>query len=144
MAHSMMTTFLDMDPSVTTGQADILSGHQYWSEHRRKSLLQPELELMLAVLEDALECYFHHGGAKTRTEMQIFCETERWFQSRNDDDVFSFENICHCLGIDPGYVRRGLAFFANAQRQIKRENPPSPGQASNASADLRLPRCRVT
>jgi hypothetical protein len=69
--------------------------------------------LMMAILEDALKCYFDYAGASTRRKSKIFDEAEQWFFSMDDEGIFSFENICAVFGIDPGYVRRGLVLFKN-------------------------------
>lgn len=97
-------------------RADILASHEYWQVHRRNHLREPELELMLAVLEDALHCYFTNVRMRSRREKRIFTETEEWFFCTENEGVFTFENICSLLGLDPDYVRGGLAMFKSACR----------------------------
>lgn len=97
-------------------RSDILAPHEYWQVHRRNRLREPELELMLAVLEDALHCYFTNVQMRGRREKRIFTETEEWFYCTENDGAFTFENICSLLEIDPDYVRRGLALFKSACR----------------------------
>ena len=96
-------------------RSDILAPHEYWRANRPDRFRQPELELMLAVLEDALHSYFTNVQMRRRREKKIFKETEEWFFSTDNEGVFTFENICSLLGIDPGYIRRGLTLFKNAQ-----------------------------
>ena len=105
-------------------RSDILATHDYWKVNRPNRFLQPELELMLAVLEDALHCYFNNAQMRRRREKKIFKETEEWFFSTDQEGVFTFENICSLLGIDPGYIRRGLTLFKNAH-----QNASKPGTA---------------
>jgi len=95
-------------------RSDTLAPHEYWTVNRPNRFLQPELELMLAVLEDALPCYFNNVQMRRRREKKIFKETEEWFFSTENEGVFTFENICALLGIDPGYIRRGLTLFKEA------------------------------
>jgi len=68
----------------------------------------PTNRLMLAVLEEALVT-FHKGlsscGAQQR---QHACEVDRWVESQDSSPLFSFENICTALKIDPEYLRRRL------------------------------------
>ncbi len=97
-------------------RSDILAPHEYWKVNHPDRFRQPELELMLAVLEDALHCYFTNVQMRRRREKRIFKETEEWFFSIENEGVFTFENICSLLGIDPGYIRRGLTLFKNAHR----------------------------
>jgi hypothetical protein len=68
----------------------------------------PEHRLMLAVLEDALMTFQSGLASRVPTKRQHFCEVERWIRSRDTDSLFSFENICSVLKIDPDYVRAGL------------------------------------
>jgi hypothetical protein len=64
--------------------------------------------LMLAVLEEALVT-FHRGLSSHHVEQRRhFCEADRWIESKDSDPLFSFENICSALNIDPGYLRRRL------------------------------------
>jgi hypothetical protein len=72
----------------------------------RKIPLEPEIKLMLAVLEDAIMCVqkYARNGKKRR----LFREAEEWLLEEADDWLFSFENICSVLGLDPSYLRHGL------------------------------------
>src|SRR5262249_15620499 len=52
-----------------------------------------EERLMLAVLQDAVECFQRYALSECPWEKRIFQEAERWILARNSDWVFSFENI---------------------------------------------------
>ena len=97
-------------------RSDTLAPYEYWQVHRRNRFRQPEFELMLAVLEDALQCFFTNVQMRSRREKRIFTETEEWFICIESDGVFTFENICSVLGIDPDYIRGGLGLFKSACR----------------------------
>lgn len=89
-------------------QSDILLPTQYLETFRRKAPLEPEKRLMLAVLEDAVACfqkYIFTGDGKGKV---MFCEAEEWIMDENSDRLFSFDNICEALGLNPPYVREGL------------------------------------
>jgi len=106
-------------------RSDILAPHEYWKVHRPDRFRQPELELMMAVLEDALHCFFTNVQVRTRRERKIFAETEEWFFTAENEGVFTFENICSLLAIDPGYIRRGLKLFKDAHRNPNKADKPN-------------------
>ncbi len=89
-------------------QPDTLLPHQYFETVRRKAYLEPEKRLMLAVLEDAVLCFQDNVLAQSGKRKKLFEEAEEWILEEDDDGVFSFENICEVLGLDPRYVRQGL------------------------------------
>jgi hypothetical protein len=84
---------------------DMTVTSKYWETVMRKNYSQPEKELMLAVLKDALMTYKkrvpHSGNA-------LFKEAETWFFDRERDRLFSFETICAVLGLSPGKIRQNL------------------------------------
>ena len=93
-----------------TFSPDPISRFQYDKVHEAKKGLaehQAERDLMLAVLEDAIACFQGYFSKPSRTNEKLFLEAEEWITS-NDDDVFSFNNICETLGLDPDALRKGL------------------------------------
>jgi hypothetical protein len=97
-------------------QSDILAPYEFWQTYRSKRFQQPELELMTAVLDDAVLCYFKNIQCRTRREKRIFNETQEWFFSNDEDGLFTFKSICSHLGVDPDYVKRGLVLFKRSQQ----------------------------
>jgi hypothetical protein len=89
-------------------EPDILSATQYFQNFRRKTFLQPEKRLILAVLEDAIHCFKNNVGARTVAGKKLFQQTEEWILQEDGRWPFSFENICDLLGISPTYLRLGL------------------------------------
>jgi len=63
---------------------------------------------MLAVLEDAIQCFQDNASARSGRRKRLFEEAEEWILEANSDWVFSFESICEVLGFNPQYVRQGL------------------------------------
>ena len=63
---------------------------------------------MLAVLEDAIDCYQKFAHSRDPRGEQMFQEAGEWVGSSDRSWLFSFENICDTLEIDAEYVRRGL------------------------------------
>jgi hypothetical protein len=88
-------------------EPDELLSAQYF-EKRRKTLLEPEKRLMLAILEDAINCYQDHLLARRSKARRLFTEAEEWVLEKGSDWIFSFKNICETLGFNPEYVRHGL------------------------------------
>ena len=89
-------------------QQDTLIPAQYLETFRRKAHHEPEKRLMLAVLEDAVACFQKYVLARDNKGKGMFCEAEGWILRKESDELFSFENICHVLGFNPQYIRRGL------------------------------------
>jgi hypothetical protein len=81
---------------------------QYLATLRRKTLIEPENRLILAALEDAINCFHVYVTAQTGRGKRLFDEAEEWIMMKHDDWIFSFVSICEMLGLSPEYVRRGL------------------------------------
>src|ERR1700746_4076216 len=88
-------------------QPDVLLSAQFESL-RRKTLLEPEKRLMLAILEDAVTCFQEKLMAQRGRNRRLFEEAEDLIVEVGGDGLFSFDTICETLGISPEYVRRGL------------------------------------
>ena len=93
---------------VSLFEPDMLLSAQYMENLRRKTSIEPEKKLMLAVLEDAINCFQANVMAERGRRKRLFDETLDWFLDRGDDWLFSFESVCEILRLNPDYVRRGL------------------------------------
>jgi hypothetical protein len=89
-------------------EQDTLLSTQYFGNLSRKTLLEPERRLMLAILEDAIDCYQDNLLARRGRARRLFTEAEEWILEKGSDWIFSFRNICGTLGFNPEYVRQGL------------------------------------
>jgi hypothetical protein len=89
-------------------EPDTLLYAQYFENLRRKTLFEPERRLMLAILEDAINCYQDHLLARRSKARRLFTEAEEWILETASHWIFSFENICETLGFSPASVRHGL------------------------------------
>ncbi len=90
-------------------QPDTVSPAQYLETVCRKTHLEAEQELMLAVLEDAVTCFQGYFAARDKTETRLFREAEEWIlQQEKSDWLFSFDNACETLSLNPDYIREGL------------------------------------
>lgn len=75
---------------------------------RRTHLLPGEKRLVLSVLEDAVECFMKYIDSSTKKGQRLFRDAEVWITLEDKKWVFSFDNVCETLNIDPNYLRRGL------------------------------------
>ena len=90
------------------GQPDVIAIHEYLHVYRSSNAYTPEIRLIAAMLKDAIDCYLKHESDKTRRGKRIFSEAAHWIFNQQEDGLFSFENVCEILKIDPDYIRRVL------------------------------------
>ena len=102
---------------------DILLPAQLGSASCRNRVLAGERLLMLAVLEDAVECYRRHRRAHNPYARRLFKETREWLDSIDRSALFSFETICDALEIHPDYVRRRVREWRGPARVGRRIGP---------------------
>lgn len=101
-------------------QPDTLVAAQYFDNLRRNTLLEPEKRLTWAILEDAIRTFQDNVAAQDRRGKRLFEETEQWVTQTGHDWIFSFENVCDTLGLNPEYVRQGLLRWKEKGRQHTR------------------------
>lgn len=90
-------------------EPDTLLPSQFFAHFRgRGSAIRGEKRLMLAVLEDAVDCYQKFAFAREVRGRELFAEAEEWLFSSDNSWVFAFENICETLELNADYIRRGL------------------------------------
>ena len=89
-------------------QPDVLLAEQYIENFRRKTPLEPEKALLLAVLEDGVRSFQDNVLPRNKKKQILFEEAEAWLFSDESNGVFSFVSICALLGFNTSYIRRGL------------------------------------
>jgi hypothetical protein len=89
-------------------EPDTLLPIQYFEAMRKKHLLEGEKRLILSVLEDAIECFMKCIDASTNKGQRLFREADEWIAHEDKRWVFSFDNVCDMLDINPEYMRLGL------------------------------------
>ena len=97
-------------------QPDTLMSDDYFANYRRTIPVEPEKALLLAVLEDGVRLF-----AETGKKRVLLDEAREWLFTDGFEHVFSFSSVCSSLGIDPGYVRRGLARWEEHTRAATRK-----------------------
>ena len=114
----------DAFDAVTLFDADGVDAAQYTDTVQRKTPLEPEKHLLLAVLEDALACYRKNVFARTAKKQAAYRDAEEWIFDTDDERFLGFESVCGVLGIEPSYLRRGLVEWK--MRKVKaRANAPA-------------------
>jgi hypothetical protein len=93
------------------GPADPVVTDQFF----KKGIRGGEERLMLAVLQDAVECFQENVLSRQPWEKKLFQEAENWVLAKNTDWLFSFENICETLQLHPDYIRHGLLVWKEAK-----------------------------
>ena len=89
-------------------EPDTLLPIQYFEAMRKKHLLEGEKRLILSVLEDAIECFMKCIDASTSKGQRLFRDADEWIAHEDKRWVFSFDNVCDMLDINPEYMRGGL------------------------------------
>lgn len=89
-------------------EPDALLAESFYDAAKRRTYLEPEKNLMLAVLEDAVLCFQQNVHAKSQKRKVLFREAEEWFMNQQNTSYFSFETICETLTLDAASLRKGL------------------------------------
>lgn len=115
---------------------------EYFEAHRHKTHVEPEKALMLAVLEESVQCFQKYVSARDSRGKKMFREAEDWILEEKGDWLFSFENICEVLGFSPKYVREGLLRWKKKKlAEISRDRTRrlNPGKMGKKQMMLRGP-----
>jgi len=115
-------------------EPDVLIAEQSDAARRRGAALSSEKRLMLAVLQNAVDCYQKYVLSADRLGRELFEEAAAWIESTRNDSLFSFENISETLQIEPGYFRRGLAEWHKRQMDAQRTDHSAPSASDTVSA----------
>jgi hypothetical protein len=121
-------------------EPDTLLPIQYFEAMRRKHLLEGEKRLILSVLEDAVECFMKCIDASSSKGQRLFRDADEWIALEDKHWVFSFDNVCEMLDINPEYLRRGLKEWkerklAALERRAEEQMKAAAELAANDMAD---------
>ncbi len=115
-------------------ETGLLLPEQYVDLVRRNHVIEGELKLLLAVLEDAIRCYLRNTNAKDGERRRDFVEVRGWFEGGSAGaryaDIFSFDNVCLALGIEPRCLLARLRILTigdlpSRRYQMRRHRPLS-------------------
>lgn len=75
----------------------------------------PERALMSALLFDGVQSYMSYVCATSEEVKAKYREAYTWVTRAEKEYVFSFENVCEGLGLDPEFLRLGLINASHAR-----------------------------
>jgi len=129
------------------GHHVILPSQYYDSRSAASDSSAPIKRLMLAVLQDALECLRGRGtGVRSATARRSALEAAAWIEDVNDYEIFSFVSVCEALGVDSGAAREAIRAWLASGRRVTRRSPVIRQTATlfGPTARQRRPRTRAT
>lgn len=107
--------------------------------HRTHS---PEARLVVAILEDAVQCVLDNVQAPPGPRRREFLQARAWFLDDRRDWPFAFANLCDVLNLDVRAVREHLPLAAPADPASANTAPGAIG--TDAAAKRPRPRHRDT
>jgi hypothetical protein len=102
-------------------QPDTLLSEEYLGNYRRRIPLEPEKALLLAVLEDGVRSFQDNIFAESGKNRALLDEAREWLFTDGFEHVFSFNSVCSSLGVNPGYIRRGLKRWEEQTREATKK-----------------------
>ncbi len=109
-----MVTLSTKEIDASLYQPDTVLPAQYLETVCRKIHRDAEQELMLAVLQDAVSCFQNYFAARDKIKTRLFRKAEEWILLQEKSDwLFSFDNICETLDLNPDYIRKGLLHWGS-------------------------------
>jgi hypothetical protein len=102
-------------------QQDLLVASDYFDNLRVKAQLEPEKELLLAVLQDGILCFRDNVHACSEEKTALREEARAWIFNGDSGWLFSFLSICDLLDMDPEYVRQALKHWEEHGRNLTQE-----------------------
>jgi hypothetical protein len=84
-----------------------------------------ERKLMAAILSDGIEAYIAQCTNPLAARRKPINDAREWVETEDEAYVFSFDNVCEALGINPRYLRIGLLRYVAGvgEGRIRGENP---------------------
>ncbi len=112
-------------------EPDVLLPVQFFEIFRKKNDSRGERKLILAVLEDAIDCFQKYAHTNDLRGRELFREAFEWIMSCDKRWLFSFENICQIIDLNPDYIREGLKKWRTRESRA--------GQAEGISSESGQP-----
>lgn len=101
-------------------EPDILLPTQFFAQLKRKRYKCGEHRLLVAIIQDAVDCFQKHLHACDSKRRQLYLDAEAWVNAEDDHGPFSFANVCDLLEMQPDYVREGLIDWRDRERRSYR------------------------
>lgn len=123
---------MDFNPASHHPSIDDDTDGVFWDTVRRRDHSNPEQDLMLAVLKDALLSYRKNLQARNRS----FRDEREWFFGAEADGLFSFESVCGILGLNCQHIRKHLRTWeVEASDGARINSQPARGVAARSPAN---------
>ena len=90
-----------------TDACDPPTPQQFQDINCRSAERPGELRLLLALLIDAIRCFFGNSSGSARRRLNEQQEAVMWVVGRWES-ALSFDDVCSVLGIDPNWLRAEL------------------------------------
>ncbi len=97
-------------------RADALMPAQFYPARRGSASVEPIMRLMGGILADAVRSFQRNFDAQTASRREEFSEARHWIFRGQRDGVFSFEDICEALDIDPRRLRQLIVRWEQTKR----------------------------
>ncbi len=125
-------------------EPDVLLPIQYFAALKRKKYSSGEHRLVVAIMQDAVECFQKHLHARDSKRRQLFIDAEKWIDEDDDRSTFSFNNICALLGFNSQYLREGLISWRDRERSRRKGRVPMRSTATARRDGVRIESPRLT
>lgn len=89
-------------------EPDTILPFQFYGKGRLSGQMEGQRRLMLAILQDAVECLEKYRTSKNSIHRELYQDAFQWVKDDSADWLFCFNNVCDFLGFDPEYVRQSL------------------------------------
>src|ERR1700730_8062565 len=126
-------------PNVLSGSAVLPL--QSGDRGRRARVSDGEYRLILAVLEDAIQCYLNYWNEPYDIrKRRCAWEANRWIDSPSKTGIFAYENVCLLLEIEPDRLRQELRRLASRSGAVSIKPHSSTDESSGRRARRRRKR----
>ena len=103
-------------------EPDVMLPAQYFAVLRKSAPQGPEYNLVLAMLQDAIECVQKYRFAVDPNGRELYQDAYEWIASDDRKWPVSFENVCGILKFDADYLRQGLVRWGERQDELRRSS----------------------
>ena len=115
-------------------EPDTFVPSQFFATQRRDApSKRGEYRLLVAVLEDAIDCFQGNAHAAAGGNQRLFDEAQAWIagvdtvgQAQDPVPGFSFEYVCDVLGLDAAHLRWGLQRWRTGVERHRRQRAQRP------------------